>query len=137
MTHDISKLKNVKNVKDTFDIVTAKQSLIDGIIDGTVLDLHSAVEATGAKNGGQVESIYKKLKAESDMLSGVADVSAAEGKLITAIIKDVDVAAIHFSGEKIKDMKVEVYGSVTEWKAAMVSTSVLNDIPIEDSEKEI
>ena len=120
MTHDISKPK-VKDTESTFNLVTAKQFLIAGIIDGTVLDLHSAVEATGAKNGGQVESLYKELKAESDMLSVIADASAAEGKLITTIVKDVDDKAINFNGEDIKQMKVEVYGSVTEWKQVITN----------------
>lgn len=119
MTHDISKPKGEKP-SSTFDIVTAEELIISGIIDGSVLNLHNAVEATGASNGGQVEGLYKELKAESDMLSGIADVSAAEGKYISAIVSDIDAVATHFNGEDIKQMKVEVYGSVTEWKQAMI-----------------
>lgn len=119
MTHDISKPKP-KDAVSLFSLVDAKTAIIEGIVDGSVLNLNNAVEVSGADKGGQVEGLYKELKAESDMLSSVADASASEGKLIDDIIKDINDAATNFNGDDIKQMKVEVYSTVTLWKQAMI-----------------
>jgi len=119
MTHDTSKPKKLKDT-DAVDTLTAREAIIAGIVDGTILNISNAVAATGASNGGEIQGLYEELKAESDMLSGVADASAAEGKYIDEIIKDINAVATEFNGEDIKTMKVEVYGTVTAWKQAMI-----------------
>lgn len=120
MTHDISKLKPITKIPK-FDLNEAKELLVIGIIIGTITNLYEAVEITGASSGSQIIGMLQELKTESDMLSAVADSSAAEGKTIINIVKDIDNAATNFNGTDIKTMKVEVYGSVPLWKEAMTS----------------
>jgi len=119
MTHDISKPKKVKDT-DAVDTVIAREAIIAGIVDGTILNISNAVAATGASNGGEIKALYDELKAESDMLAALADASAAEGKLIDEIVADVDAAATEFNGTDIKQMKIEVWKTIQLWIEAMI-----------------
>ena len=103
----------------SFDIDTARTSIAAGMVDDTVTDLHSAVEAAGASNGGEVEGIYHDLLKELRNLILIANSAAASGALIDDIIDAINAEAVNFSPLDLKTMMGEVYGSVTAWKAAM------------------
>lgn len=117
-------LKIVKPKLDSdeseFDITAAKAAIIEGMVDDTVTELHSAVKSAGALNGGQVEGIYDGLLKELRNLILIANTAAASGASIDNIIIAINKEAINFSPLDLKTMMVEVYGSVTTWKQAMV-----------------
>lgn len=119
MTLKIVKPK-LESVKSTFDVKVAKAAIATGMVKDTVTDLHSAVKAANASNGGQVESIYHDLLKELRNLILIANTAAASGETIDNIIIAINKEAINFSPLDLKTMMVEVYGSVAEWKQAMV-----------------
>lgn len=118
MTLKIVKPK-LESDESAFDIKVAKAAIIEGMVADTVTDLHSAVKAAGASNGGQVEGIYNDLLKELRNLILIANTSAAAGETIDDIIIAINKEAVNFSPLDLKTMMVEVYGSVTAWKQAM------------------
>ena len=106
-----------------FDITVAKAAIIEGMIKDTVTDLYSAVQVSGAENGSQVESIYHDLLKELRNLILIANTEAASGATIDNIIIAINKEAVNFSPLDLKIMMVEVYGSVAEWKQAMVENA--------------
>ena len=110
------------------DKVAVKSALVVGMKDGTIRKLHDAVTvatsvAGVSLDGNKVEPFFKTLLAELKMLDTLADQLAREGKLIVDIVAGVEEMAKNFSALDIRDYKVEVYGSVTAWKQAMVENA--------------
>ena len=110
------------------DKVAVKKALVSGMKDGTIRKLHDAVTvATSVAgvplDGNKVEPFFKTLLAELKMLDALADQLAREGKLIADIVAGVEEVAKNFSALDVRDYKVEVYGSVTAWKQAMVENA--------------
>lgn len=110
------------------DKVAVKKALVSGMKDGTIRKLHDAVTvatsvAEVSLDGNKVEPFFKTLLAELKMLDALADQLAKEGKLIDEIISELEKVAENFSIIDIRDYKIEVYGSIAEWKQAMVETT--------------
>ena len=105
--------------QSSFDVDTARAAIAAGMVNDTVTDLHTAVKAACASNGGQVESIYHDLLKELRNLILIANTAAASGATIDNIIIAINKEAVNFSPLDLKTMMVEVYGSVTAWKQAM------------------
>ena len=103
-----------------FDTDAARLAITAGMVDDSVNNLHDAVQVSGAKHGGQVESIYNDLLKELRNLIIIANSAAASDALIDDIIDAINAEAANFSPLDLKTMMVEVYGSVTAWKQAMV-----------------
>lgn len=122
MTLEIVKPELVES-NTPFDVDTARATIAAGMVDDTVTDLHSAVKAAGASNGGQVEGIYHDLLKELRNLILIANSAAASGETIDDIIIAINKEAVNFSPLDLKTMMVEVYGSVTAWKQAMINTN--------------
>lgn len=122
MTLAIVKPK-IKTIKTTFDTDAARLSIAAGMVDDSVNNLHDAAKAAEASNGGQVESIYHNLLKELRNLILIANTAAASGALINDIIIAVNKEAVNFTPLDLKTMMVEVYGSVVEWKQAMVENA--------------
>lgn len=120
MTLEIVKPELVES-DTTFDVDTARAAIAAGMVDDTVTDLHTAVKAAGASNGGQVEGIYHDLLKELRNLILIANTVASSGATIDNIIIAINKEAVNFSPLDLKTMMVEVYGSVAEWKQAMIS----------------
>ncbi|MCK5431360.1 MAG: hypothetical protein KAJ03_01385 [Gammaproteobacteria bacterium] len=102
-----------------FDEDAARAALISGMVSDAVYDKHTAVEATGAKNWGQIASIYNELEGELKMLSEKADEYASYGVTSAQIVAGVNAIATNFDANDIKTMKTERYGTVTAWKNTM------------------
>lgn len=113
----------IKSVETPFDIDAARLTIAAGMVDDSVNNLHDAVQVSGASNGGQVESIYNDLLKELRNLILIANTSAAAGTTIDNIIIAINKEAVNFSPLDLKTMMVEVYGSVTLWKQAMVENA--------------
>ena len=99
-----------------------------GMKDGIIRNLHDAVTVATitsgvSLNGGQVNPFFRTLLTELKMLDALADQLAKEGKLIADIISGLEEVAENFSVLDIRDYKIEVYGSVTAWKQAMVENA--------------
>ena len=118
MTLKIIKPKQTE-AQPEFDADAARTALIAGMVSDVVYDKHTAVEASGARNWGQIAGIYKDLEAELQMLSAKADELARDGLTNTAIVSGVNAIATYFDANDIKTMKTESYGTVTAWKNAM------------------
>ena len=110
----------IKPVETPFDIDAARFVIAAGMVDDSVNNLHDAVNAADAENGGQVEGIYHDLLKELRNLILIANTAAASGALIDDIIIAINKEAVNFSPLDLKTMMVEVYGSVAAWKQAMV-----------------
>lgn len=104
----------------SFDVNTARVLIAAGMVNDTVTDLHSAVEVSGASNGGEVEGIYHDLLKELRNLIVIANNTAASGALIDDIINAINKEAVNFTPLDLKTMMVEVYGSTQLWKEAMI-----------------
>lgn len=102
-----------------FDADAARTALITGMVSDAVHDKHTAVEATGAKNWGQIAGIYKELEVELKMLSVKADEYASYGVTSAQIVAGVNEVATNFDANDIKTMKTEHYGTLIAWKDAM------------------
>ena len=122
MTLSIVKPK-IKPVETPFDIDAARFAIAAGMVDDSVNNLHDAVNVASAENGGQVEDIYHDLLKELRNLILIANTAAASGEIIDNIIVAINKEAVNFSPLDLKTMMVEVYGSVAEWKQAMVDTN--------------
>ena len=119
MTLEIVKPELVES-NVSFDVNTARALIAAGMVNDTVTDLHSSVEAAGASNGGEVEGIYHDLLKELRNLILIANTEAASGALIDDIIDAINEEAVNFTPLDLKTMMIEVYGSVTAWKQAMI-----------------
>lgn len=113
----------IKPVETTFDTDAARLSIAAGMVDDSVNNLHDAVNAADAENGGQVEGIYHDLLKELRNLILIANTAASSGATINDIIVAINKEAVNFSPLDLKTMMVEVYGSVTAWKQAMVENA--------------
>ena len=102
-----------------FDADAARTTLIAGMVSDAVYDKHTAVEATGARNWGQIAGIYKELEDELKVLSVKADDLARDGLSNADIVSGVNAIATHFDANDIKTMKTEHHVTVTAWKNAM------------------
>lgn len=103
-------------VPQPFDADAARTALIAGMVSDGVHDKHTAVEATGANDWGQVAGIYKELETELKMLSAKADELARDGLTNTSIVAGVNAVSTNFDANDIKTMKTEQFGSNTAWK---------------------
>ena len=119
MTLEIVKPELIES-DTSFDVNTARALIAAGMVNDIVTDLHSAVEAADASNGSQVEGIYHDLLKELRNLILIANTEAASGALIDDIIDAINKEAVNFTPLDLKTMMVEVYGSVTAWKQAMI-----------------
>jgi hypothetical protein len=113
----------IKPVETPFDIDAARFAIASGMVNDSVNNLHDAVKVSGASNGSQVEGIYHDLLKELRNLILIANTTAASGASIDNIIIAINKEAINFSPLDLKTMMVEVYGSVTAWKQAMVENA--------------
>jgi hypothetical protein len=126
MTLDIIKPKPVEE-QPTLSDIDSGVLIAQGMIDGKIFDLHSCVEYVNSQvepdiSGDDVEGMFKKLSKEAKEMSSKADRLAREGKTVTEMSKEV--MGEYFTFDDIKAMKVEVYGSTTEWKNAMTADEV-------------
>jgi hypothetical protein len=101
--------------------------IAEGVNSGDIEDLHSCVEFVNTKidpdiGGNEVQGMFKKVVKEAKDMSSKADRLAREGKTVTEMSKEV--MGEYFTFDDIKAMKVEVYGSTTEWKNAMTADEV-------------
>ena len=117
---EIIKPKAIK-VKEPIDFDAVKTVLIEGMKDGTVVNLHDAATMT-ALNGSDVNGLFYKLKRELRELSCLADVLLSKGKTATEIISGVNMVAVNFNAEDIKTYKIEVFGSLAKWKESLKQT---------------
>jgi hypothetical protein len=97
--------------------------IAEGVNSGDIEDLHSCVEFVNTKidpdiGGNEVQGMFKKVVKEAKDMSSKADRLAREGKTVTEITGE------YFTFDDIKQMKIEVYGTVTEWKNAMTADEV-------------
>jgi len=98
-------------------------TIAEGVNTGDITNLHSCVEFVNTKidpdiDGNEVQGMFKKVVKEAKEMSSKADRLAREGKTATEITGD------YFTFDDIKQMKIEVYGTVTEWKNAMTADEV-------------
>lgn len=112
------------------DKVAVKSALVTGMKNGTIRKLHDAVTiattiAGVSLDGNKVEPFFKTLLTELKMLDSLADQLAKEGKLINEIISELEKVTDNFLITDIRDYKIEVYGSIAEWKQAMISNDTL------------
>jgi hypothetical protein len=97
--------------------------IAEGVNTGDITNLHSCVEFVNTKidpdiDGNEVQGMFKKVVKEAKDMSSKADRLAREGKTVTEITGE------YFTFDDIKQMKIEVYGTVTEWKNAMTADEV-------------
>jgi hypothetical protein len=102
-------------------------TIAEGVNTGDITNLHSCVEFVNTKidpdiDGNEVQGMFKKVVKEAKDMSSKADRLAREGKTVTEMSKEV--MGEYFTFDDIKAMKVEVYGSTTEWKNAMTADEV-------------
>lgn len=104
----------------------ATELIIEGLILDCIDELHSAVEYVNVftptdviVNGDNVEGILKKIVTELERMSTEADKLAKDGATVDEMSKVI--TGEYFTFDNIKAFKIEVYGSVVAWKAAMVS----------------
>lgn len=124
MTLDI--IKPTPNILDSPNTLVQDgiDAIVAGMVGGTVLDIHSAVECVnfelGTNFGGAVVRPYATaLYDELKEFDAKADELAREGKTISQIVAALQGYEDHFTIADLQMMKVEVYGSVAEWQAAM------------------
>lgn len=122
MTFKIIKPKHVKKPKP-IDTTTVKTKLIEGLTNDIIVDIHTAVEYTGAENGSQVRGMLLSLKKELEKLSTKADELLREGKTKDEIVNTLSSMSSNFSVNDIIKYKIEVYGSISNWKKAITSVT--------------
>lgn len=126
MTLDIIKPKPVEEQEDLSN-VDLPAIVAAGVYQGDIVDLHSCVEFVNTQiepdiSGDDVEGTFKSIVKEAKRMSSDADKLAREGKTITEM--SAEITGEYFTFDDIKAMKVEVYGSTTEWKNAMTTDEV-------------
>jgi hypothetical protein len=130
MTLDIIKPKQSIPSTSKKDIVgTGITALAAGMVAGTVLDLHSAVECVNSAmgthfDGNAVQPYAKQLLAELKAFDRLADQLAGEELAVEKIVDRLKEQEDHFTVADLQKMKVEVYGSVENWQKAMTKTEV-------------
>jgi len=123
MTFEI--IKPSVNLNSTNAVVQdGIDALITGLVDGTVVDIHTAVECVNAElgtnlNGARVRPYFKALYKELKGFDAKADELARDGKGIPQIVTALSNYEDNFKISDLQKMKVEVYGSVAEWLEAM------------------
>ena len=126
MTLDIIKPKAVEEQNDLSN-VDLPNIIASGVNQGDIVDLHSCVEFVNTQiepdiSGDDVEGTFKAIVKEAKRMSSDADKLAREGKSVSEI--EAEITGEYFTFDDIKAMKVEVYGSTTEWKNAMTADEV-------------
>lgn len=116
--------QTVPVVRDSFDIVTDREAIISGLAAGTINNARDAVfkvnEASGKSlSVGDIRGTFNKLVKELREVDRKVDKLASEGKTITEIVEAVEGGS--FDIGQLKDMKVEVYGSIAAWMVEMQS----------------
>jgi hypothetical protein len=101
--------------------------IAEGVNSGDIEDLHSCVEFVNTKidpdiGGNEVQGMFKKVVKEAKDMSSKADSMARNGATVTKM--SAEITGEYFTFDDIKAMKVEVYGSTTEWKNAMTADEV-------------
>lgn len=127
MTLDIIKPTQILETDNTV-VQAGIDALIAGIVDGSVTDIHTAVErvnSTLGKNlsGNVVRPYFKALYQELKAFDAEADRLARDGMSISQIVSELTayIAAydVHFVIADLQQMKIEVYGSVADWLSEM------------------
>jgi len=101
--------------------------IAEGVNTGDITNLHSCVEFVNTKiepdiGGNEVQGMFKKVVKEAKEMSSKADRLAREGKTTSEI--EAELTGDNFTYSDIEAMKVEVYGSVDNWLAAMTADEV-------------
>ncbi|RSD36519.1 MAG: hypothetical protein CI952_36 [Methanohalophilus sp.] len=101
--------------------------IAEGVNSGDIKDLHSCVEFVNSKidpdiGGNEVQGTFKKVVKEAKDMSSKADSMARNGATVTEMA--AEITGDYFTFDDIKQMKIEVYGTVTEWKNAMTTDEV-------------
>jgi len=122
MTFKIIKPKSVKKPKP-IDTTIVKTKLIEGLTNDSIVDIHTAVEYIGVENGSQVRGMLLSLKKELEKLSTKADELLREGKTKDEIVNTLSSMSSNFSVNDIIKYKIEVYGSISNWKKAITSVT--------------
>ena len=102
-------------------------TIAEGVNTGDITNLHSCVEFVNTKiepdiGGNEVQGMFKKVVKEAKEMSSKADRLAREGKTVTEMA--TEITGEYFTFDDIKQMKIEVYGTVTDWKNAMTADEV-------------
>lgn len=113
----------------TFDKTVVTSALVAGIKDGTVYSCHTAVHsanlATGKKlSGNEICGIYDKLVNDLKKMSSTADSLAMAGTPEAEIKTQVNEMSENFTGDNVFDLKIELYGSISNWLNAMTKNEV-------------
>lgn len=126
MTLEIIKPKapllDTDNVMDQAGI----DALAAGMVSGTVRNVHTAVECVNLAlgkhfNGGIVRPYFKALLKQLKSLDTAADNLAREGNTVQEIASALSEQTGNFTLANLQQMKIEVYGSVDAWLAAMTT----------------
>jgi len=128
MTLDVIKPKPVEEQNDLSN-VDLPAIIAAGVNRGDIVDLHSCVEFVNTQiepdiSGDDVEGTFKSIVKEAKRMSSDADKLAREGKTIPEIVAVLENYEDHFLIADLQTMKVEVYGSVAKWQAAMTNSEV-------------
>lgn len=126
MTLDIIKPAEKEEQPDISGI-NLGATIAEGMNLGKIKDIHSCVEFVNTKiepdiGGKEVRGMFNAVLKEAKQMSSDADKLAREGKTITEM--SAEITGEYFTFDDIKAMKVEVYGSTTEWKNAMTADEV-------------
>ena len=126
MTLDIIKPAEKEEQPDISGI-NLGATIAEGMNLGKIKDIHSCVEFVNTKiepdiGGKEVRGTFNTVLKEAKKMSSDADKLAREGKTITEMSKEI--TGEYFTFDDIKTMKIEVYGSTTEWKNAMTTDEV-------------
>lgn len=129
MTLDIIKPNPSVLESDNTMIQAGIDALVAGMVSGSVLNVHTAVEcvnlALGKHFGGRVVRPYfKALLKQLKSLDAEADRLAREGHTVQQIASALSGQTGNFTLANLQQMKIEVYGSVDAWLTAMTSNEV-------------
>lgn len=126
MTLDIIKPKAPILDTDNKMVQAGIDALAAGMVSGTVLNVHTAVECVNLAldkhfNGGVVRPYLRALLVQLRDLDAAADQLASEGYTVQEIASALSGETGNFTLANLQQMKIEVYGSVAEWLIAMTS----------------
>lgn len=124
MTLDIIKPKAPILDTDNEMVQAGIDALAAGMVAGSVLNVHTAVECVNLAlgkhfNGGVVRPYFKGLLTQLKALDAEADKLAREGNTVQEIASALSGQTGNFTLANLQQMKIEVYGSVDAWMAAM------------------
>jgi len=116
-----------KPEQPSLDGIDLGATIASGMNLGEITNLHSCVEYVNTQiepdvGGSAVEGTFKKVLKEAKDMSSQADRLAREGKTIPEM--ENEISGEHFGFTTIKNMKIEVYGSVDNWLAKMTADEV-------------